>query len=81
MHHHTWLLCSFPSLNNDNNNNFDYRLSIVTKQVGLTLGWSSAVFALCLHKEKNTIVKFIDGSSTHNVKPQNKNIKQEWLEL
>ena len=27
-------------------------------------------------KEKNTIVKFIDGSSTNNGKLQNKNIKQ-----
>ena len=29
-------------------------------------------------KEKNTILKSIDGSSSPNVKPKNKNIKQEW---
>ena len=50
------------------------------KQVCLTLGWSSVVFALCSLKEKNTIIiMFIDGSSTYNVKPKNKNICQEFV--
>ena len=46
----------------------------------LALLWGEAQLCLPyvpLKKEKNTIIKFIDGNSTHNVKTQNKKIKKE----
>ena len=52
----------------------------IYKKNKLALLWGEAQLCLPyvhLKKEKNTIIKFIEGSSTHNVKTQNKKIKQE----